>query len=241
MRVYLDNNILVDIEVGAIQAGRFSSLNNTTYYFSEAHMDELLNGLEKHPELKDSRLHTLETLCGTNYITPDVGPFEGGFDVETPKRVFELSMHYKRMHDELYRYSNAMKINRDTFLEGLYLEKLEVGNYKPSQIFNVLDDRLKEYWGYGINVYLEKSVAATGRAVFCSLFNLLDFICYWHDKNHAARLYDSSHAYFAQYCDVLVSNDKRMRIKTEAVYSYLGIDTKVCTSDEFLMGVITGG
>lgn len=166
------------------------------------------NGLDKHPELKDIRLHTIETLCGSNYIAPDVGPFEGGIEAKTPQSIFEISMLYKRMHDELYRFSNAMRINREAFLEGLYLEK---------------------------------SVATTGRTVFSSLFNLLDFVCYWHDKNHAARLYDSSHAYFAQYCDVLVSNDKRMRIKTEAVYSYLGIGTRVCTADEFLKGVITGG
>lgn len=241
MRVYLDNNILVDIEVGSNKAEHFTSLNGVSFYFSEVHIDELLNGLDKHPELKDIRLHTIETLCGSNYIAPDVGPFEGGIEAKTPQSIFELSMLYKRMHDELYRFSNAMRINREAFLEGLHLEKLEVGNCKPSEIFNVLEERLKEHWGYGIQVYLEKSVATTGRTVFSSLFNLLDFVCYWHDKNHAARLYDSSHAYFAQYCDVLVSNDKRMRIKTEAVYSYLGIGTRVCTADEFLKGVITGG
>ena len=49
-----------------------------------------------------------------------------------------------------------------------------------------------------------------------------------------ARLYDSSHAYYAKLCDVLVSNDKRMRYKTMAVYDYLGISTTVMAADEFL-------
>ena len=234
MNVYFDNNILVDIEEGVIQLERLLSRADVNYYFSEVHMDELINGLNIHPELKATRLGTLERLCGTNYIAPDVGPFKGGIEIDTPQRVFELSMQYKQMHDQLYRMANSMTIDRDGFLESLQFEKLEMGNYKPSIILNVLDERLKEYWGYGIDAYLQKSIATTGRTVYYSLFNLMDFVCYWHDKNNAARLYDSSHAYFAHYCDALVSNDKRMRVKTEAVYSYLGVQTEVYTREEFL-------
>lgn len=238
--MYLDNNVLIDFEEGIIELEVLTANDDVFYFFSETHIEELLNGLIAHPELENTRLHTLELLCGENYIAPDVGPFKGGFEKETPQRVFELSMQFKRLHDQLYRYSNAMRISRDAFLNGLHLEKKEVGNYKPSEIFNVLDAKLREHWGYGIDVYLQKSVATTGRTVFSSLFNLLDFVCYWHDKkNHAARLYDSSHAYFAQYCDVLVSNDKMMRIKAQAVYSYLGIKTQVCSVDDFLANIVT--
>lgn len=234
MTIYLDNNVLVDVEEGTIPFESLISAKNVAYCFSEVHIDELMNGLDKHPELKDIRLNTLSKLCGMNYIAPDVGPFKGGFKEETPQKVLELSMQFKAIHDQLYSFSNAMSVNREAFLSDLHLEKLVIGNYKPSEIFNVLDDRLTERWGYGIKVYLEKSLATTGRTVFSSLFNLLDFVSYWHDKNHSARLYDSSHAYFGQYCDVLVSNDKRMRIKTEAVYSYLSIPTRVYSNDEFL-------
>ena len=143
-------------------------------------------------------------------------------------------MRFRGMHDRLFQMSNAMKINREAFLNEVKMNKLEVGNYHPTEIFGVLDNKLKEFWGYGIEVYLQKSLASTGRGVFSALFNLLDFFCYWHDKNGAARLYDSSHAYFAQFCDVLVSNDKRMRIKTVAVYDYLGINKKVYSADIFL-------
>ena len=234
MTAYFDNNILVDIESGVIPRERLLSSPEVTFFFSQAHMDELMNGLDKHPELKNTRLQTIECLCASHYIAPAVGPFRGGFEEMSPQKAFDLSMQYKFMHDQLYRMSNAMTINRDGLLQELMIERLEVGNYKPSEIFNVLEERLKRYWGYGIQVYLEKSIATTGRTVFSSLFNLLDFVCYWHDKNNAARLYDSSHAYFGQYCDVLVSNDKRMRIKTKAVYSYLDIDTMVYAWNDFL-------
>ena len=127
-----------------------------------------------------------------------------------------------------------MRVDRDGFLSTLELNKNEVGNIKHSDIIKQIDEKMKEHWGYGVGIYLEKQCASTKRTVFSSLFNLLDFVCYRHDKSHTARLYDSSHACFAQMCDILVTNDKRMKIKTEAVYSYLGINTKVQTAEEFL-------
>ena len=128
-----------------------------------------------------------------------------------------------------------MRFNRDAILDSLVLDKKEVGNYKPTEIFGIIKGRMKEHWGYGIEVYLQKLFASEGRTVFSSLFYLLDVVCYRHDKDHAARLYDSSHAFFGQYCDFLVTNDKRMTTKTEAVYSYLGVRSKVLTADEFLL------
>lgn len=54
------------------------------------------------------------------------------------------------------------------------------------------------------------------------------------DKNNIARLYDSSHAYYAQKCTVLVSIDARMRIKAEAVYHYVNFNTKVTDAQSYL-------
>ena len=49
-----------------------------------------------------------------------------------------------------------------------------------------------------------------------------------------SRLYDVSHAYNAQLCDYFVTNDKRLRYKTEAVYRFLGVNTLVITPNEFV-------
>lgn len=54
------------------------------------------------------------------------------------------------------------------------------------------------------------------------------------NKNNVARLYDSSHAYYAQKCDILVSNDTRMRVKVEAVYHLLNVNTRVLSAEEYL-------
>lgn len=234
MRIYLDNNILIYIESGKYDLSRFLSMSDADYYYSEIHMDELMNGLGTHPELKDIRLKTIGVLCGSKYIVPDVAGYKMEIEERLPQNAFNLSMRFKFIHDQIYLFSKSMKIEREVFLKELKMNRLDVNNYKPTEIIPLLDIKMNENWGYGIKEHLEKSVANTGRTVFLTLFNLLDFVCYWHDEDHAARLYDSSHAYFAQMCDVLVSNDRRMRIKSEAVYSYLGIETKVVTADEFL-------
>lgn len=234
MRIYLDNNILVDIENEDYSLNDFCSVPNVDYFYSEVHMDELMNGLDSHPELKDTRLHTIEQLCGSNYILPGVLSEEMELFSMSPQRAFELSMRYKFLHDHIYQYTRSMNINRDIFLKSLKLEKREIVNISPAKILNVLDERMQEHWGYGIEVYLEKQEADQNRTRYNTLFNLLDFVYYWRDESHTARLYDASHAYFAQICDLLVSNDKRMRIKSEAVYSYLGVKTKVMTADEYL-------
>jgi hypothetical protein len=40
-------------------------------------------------------------------------------------------------------------------------------------------------------------------------------------------LWDSSRCGFASFCDILISNDSRMRLKSEAAYNMLGVKTKI--------------
>ena len=92
MKAYLDNNIIVYIENGLLKIEDFISKTDVNYYFSEIHMDELMNGLDNHPALQIKRLRTIEQLCGSNYIEPEVGPFKGGLVEMTPQKAFELAM-----------------------------------------------------------------------------------------------------------------------------------------------------
>ena len=119
MRIYLDNNILVDIENEAYSFDEFCSIHNAEYFYSEVHMDELMNGLDAHPELKDTRLHTIEHLCGSNYILPGVLKDEMEIFSMSPQRAFELSMKFKFLHDQIYQYTRSLNINRDIFLKSL--------------------------------------------------------------------------------------------------------------------------
>lgn len=64
---------------------------------------------------------------------------------------------------------------------------------------------------------------------FISYYLTYDFMGFKQDKGHDLRNIstDAKHAYYGSYCDILVTNDKRMTEKTKAVYKDLSISTKV--------------
>ena len=233
-KVYLDNNVLIDIESNKYQFEDFVDLPNVEYYYSEAHIGELLNGTGKHPELKNVRLQTIERLCCSRYIAPDVANYVMEIEERAPLDIFELYSSAKPLHDAINKAA-SMNVNREGILTELSLNKVEVGNIKTEDIFNAIEQMMQRRLGFGIKEYINMGICNSGRTIFSTLFNLLDSVCYWRDKNDVARFYDSSHAYFAQLCDVLVTNDKKMRVKSKAVYSYLGINTNVYSVDDFLV------
>ncbi len=130
--------------------------------------------------------------------------------------------------------------DRDEFLKIVRLRKIDVNNIPSQDILIKLNDILSKYMNISILEILLHS-EAIGRTVFGTLFNLLDLACYYKDKqtehSNIARFHDASHAYYAQLCDFFVSQDKRMRYKTKAVYSYLGIKTQVLSVPE-LMSIV---
>lgn len=70
-----------------------------------------------------------------------------------------------------------------------------------------------------------------------ALFSMLDFFGYWPDDaktySKGSRFPDSQHTFDASYFDVLVSNDKRMRNRAQAVYQVLGVKTQVMSATDF--------
>jgi hypothetical protein len=59
---------------------------------------------------------------------------------------------------------------------------------------------------------------------------------YFPDKSEkfVASLHDTSHAIYAAYADVFVTNDSNFARKIKAVYKWLGVETNVMTRKEFL-------
>ena len=178
------------------------------------------------------RLSTISDLNGTNHIL-------NGYQVPEffPKYVQEMyalacSPLHAMLREHINTVTNNFNVDNDRFLEILKLKRIEVNNIKPSDIISEIDSRMLEADDPGDRIsvmeYLKRS-EAIGRSLYCTLFNLLDFACFHKDKqtyhSNIARMHDASHAYYAQLCDVFVSDDKRMRYKTEAVYHYLGVKT----------------
>lgn len=53
-------------------------------------------------------------------------------------------------------------------------------------------------------------------------------------EKYVASLHDTSHAIYAAYADMFVTNDANFARKTKAVYKWLGVDTTVMNRKEFL-------
>lgn len=234
MKVYLDNNVLVDIESGKYSADTFLSIPDIEYYYSDAHINELLEAKGNPKVSQEGRLRLISQLCGCNNI------LTGGFDAP------EI---YKKEPVEMYRLCNTplrafivQQVNTgdDLFMElreRLDFDSTIFNNVNPEQVLEMIDEKAKQKLKIDLMTYLKATEAFGGKPLYHTLFNLIDSANYWGDKKTAhsnvARLYDAAHAYHAQVCDVLVTNDKRMRAKTKAVYSFLGVKTSVVSTNDF--------
>lgn len=235
-KAYLDNNVYVDIEMGYLKVGQFLSKKGYVYYFSDAHMNELLEAKGNEKVSQEGRLRLISKICSRNNI------LTGGYD---KPEIFEKEpIEMYRLCDNPLRKYIAQEVNTD---DGLFLELRErlgfdsavFNNESPDRVLEMIDERVKlEFKEMDLLTYIGATWAYGGKPLYHTLFNLIDSANYWGDKKTAhsnvARLYDAAHAYFAQVCDVLVTNDKRMRAKTKTVYSFLGVKTSVLSVDEFM-------
>ena len=235
MKVYLDNCILVDIEKGKLSLSDFCQIRGTEYFFSFAHMDELCRGLTNNPDLKEKRLSTISLLCGENFIVQDLQGQSIEFERKSAETAFSICKYFRTLADLTERVVAKCNPNRDGIIAELSLKKIEIGNVEPNEILELIDSQMRRSPNnLGLEDFLRLSEAYTLKAKYSTLFNLLDSVFYWKDEHNVNRLYDSSHACHAQFCDILVTNDRRMAIKAKAIYAYWGLKTQVMNSDEYL-------
>ena len=235
MKVYMDNNVLVDIEVGKYSVEDFTGMSGATYYYSDAHIKELL-GAKSNPKVSQrGRLSLISQLCGCNNI------LTGGF--EAPEIYEKEPVEMYILCDTPMRAFIVQQVNTGDDLFMKLREKLDFdstifNNVSPELVLKMIDERVKQKLNIDLKTYLKATEAFGGKPLYHTLFNLIDSANYWGDKktshSNIARLYDAAHAYFAQVCDVLVTNDKRMRAKTKAVYTFLGVKTRVLSTNEYL-------
>ena len=235
MKVYMDNNVLVDIEVGKYSVEDFTGMSGATYYYSDAHINELLEAKGNPKVSQGGRLSLISQLCGCNNI------LTGGF--EAPEIYEKEPEEMYRLCDTPMRAFIAQQVNTGDDLFMKLREKLDFdstifNNVSPEIVLEMINERIKQKLNIDLMTYLKATEAFGGKPLYHTLFNLIDSANYWGDKktshSNIARLYDAAHAYFAQVCDVLITNDKRMRSKTKAVYTFLGVKTRVLSTDEYL-------
>ena len=119
-------------------------------------------------------------------------------------------------------------------------EIANINNYDPKTVIGAINAYLARN---GIDVDLEEIIKKTFNEkqqgnqmlVFESLYSILDILQYHSDKKDLMNtITDADHAFYGSFCDVLVTEDAKMTYKTEAVYSYFGIETKIIRKEELL-------
>lgn len=237
IKVYLDNNIIVDIEDGKILVDLFLNRGDCAYYFSQAHIEELLEAKDNPKVSQRGRLNLLSKLCGRNHILTGVGDIPEFFDKE-PLEMYNLSCNTYLVRQLINQSVNQFEALALNVRQELGFDTIQFNNEFPNNVLNLIDRRMKKKLGINLIAYLKKTEANMGKSLYHTLMQLVDMANYWGDKktNHSnvARLYDASHAYFAQLCDILVTNDRRMSMKVQAIYSFLGVKTRVISADDFL-------
>lgn len=237
MKVYLDNNVLVDIEAGMYQLEIFCALPDVEYYYSDAHLNELLEARGNSKVSQEGRLDLIAKLCGKNYICSGVKSSPDFLEKDCKEM-------YRYVDIPLRAYINntvsAGAAIFNEFREKLGFDSKVFNNESPERVLQIIDERMVEMMKMGLLDYLYQT-DAYGRSLYGTLLNIIDTANYWGDvktdHSEVAKLSDASHAYSAQICDVLVTNDKRMRAKVKAIYAYLGASTQVLSVKEFFSKV----
>ena len=236
MRVYLDNNIFVSIEDKEIDINVLKNINSKyTYMYSYAHIQELMEAKNNFDELKKIRLNTILELTNNGYIYPDYNQISSKF--ENPENVISTLKMFAGLMDTKRQAVNNFNIDRAKLISLLSIDEKRINNYTPTEVIIYIDNAISNGLLIRFNNMIDLS-GTTLRERISTLFNLLDFIGFWKDKksewSNLARMYDSSHTFFASYCDLFVSNDRRARNKAKVAYLLNKIDTKVLSFEEFL-------
>ena len=115
-----------------------------------------------------------------------------------------------------------------------------INDYNPNEVIGAINAFFASQ-GTGVDVegIIKKVIIdeqhGNEMLVFESLYAGLDLMRYHPDKRDLMNiLTDADHAFYGSYCDVLVTDDAKMRYKAEAVYSYYGITTKIIGKQDLL-------
>jgi hypothetical protein len=237
IKVYLDNNIIVDIEDGKILVDLFLNRGDCAYYFSQAHIEELLEAKGNPKVSQKGRLNLLSKLCGKNHILTGVVDIPEFVDKE-PIEMYNLLCNTYSLRQPINQAVNQFDLFASRIQQELGFDTIQFNNEPPEDVLRLIDNRMNERLYIDLITYLNETEACKGKSLYNTLLQLIDMANYWGDKktnrSNIARRYDASHAYFAQLCDILVTNDRRMSMKVQAIYSFLGVKTRVISADNFL-------
>lgn len=115
-----------------------------------------------------------------------------------------------------------------------------INDYNPKEVIGAINTFFTRYGSVvDFEGWIKKAIIENQQGnellIFESLYAGLDIMRFHSDKKGLMNtLADADHAFYASFCDVLVTDDAKMRLKAEAVYSYYGIETRIISKKELM-------
>lgn len=254
--VYLDWNIVIALAEGgnesllaALTAAR--DKGHILVVFSAAHVQEadlITDNPGASTGLSASRLRFLSELTHNAYLYYAADKCSPCLRVEDPEIVRQTINEVSFANPTMQAFVNMFGFDKmKVFRQELQLSPAELNNIKPPNVIDKLDrtvtkkvsGRFPELTsGFGVRVLLETVVkyfpASADYGIenkMAAAFSGLNFLGFWPDNakktTPIASFHDSMHAGNAALCSYFVTEDKALRIKTQAVYELFGVKTEV--------------
>lgn len=250
MRVYLDFNIFAstinqDFSIEQLLSN-VGIDSDVSLPYSSAHIFEIENITANTPTLRADRiseyLTTFELITKGAYLYRELPSNNILLLQENPFQVYETITkvgNIKPIFNGMMSVISEEQKNQLRYELGI--DKKEINNYKTEDVIKHLDNKSSVFMGMSCIEMIEYAVKLhpNGKEFslhnrFAGIFELLDMFGYWTDKptpkSNVARLWDSSHCYFASFCDYFISDDKRTRNKAKVVFDLYDIKTKILSS-----------
>ena len=134
--------------------------------------------------------------------------------------------------------TNNIAINKEIDLFKTQLYQIILNNHqvfsKTPHLAKCIPDRAPAY--HEINFqYLGEHFPMHEMAIE-KIFEFLEARRYFPDKStqFLSGLHDTTHAIYAAYCDIFVTNDNKLKNKATATYEWLGINTLILKPEELI-------
>jgi len=246
--VYLDFNVLVNLLEGKLMTADIKKtigLSNVIFPFSLGHIEEIHNikeskGLPRIIAI-NNHLSLIDSVSKRQYLEKDdsdlfykkrsCSAFEIYEKISQPDAPGEMPYEYYAnaiTEEQKQEIRMALNVDSKTLNNIHHLSIIEHLNARFSRqqdgaTFLEIIELAKKHYPPDLKWGMEMNISA--------VFTILDIAGYWKDSisptSNIARSWDAYHSGVASYCDVLISQDKRMRLKAQIAYDLFNINTKI--------------
>lgn len=242
--IYIDRQILISHESDQQIINSIAALRakGATFPYSPAHIEEIAKAhfVGGGPPL-ERQIAALQELSGGQALMPHAeGPAELRHEdiLACLKRVMEyggreltnLAVDHERGRIQSYAGPEAKVI------APAIRRKVQKRRYDEVFTEPVIRDHM-ECMARSVGFRIRKSTFVEREATLAVLFDALNMFGFrpdHSDKRVENRVHDVSHAIYASYADIFVTDDDKLRDSTKAVYMLCGFDVKILDRDEFL-------